>query len=599
MAGAGDGPRDAHDGLAMIDRLVLRDIGVIDEATIDFHPGLTVLTGETGAGKTMVLTGLALLAGAKADAGIVRSGAPSAAVDGEWTVPTGEPVLERLADAGADVDDDGRLVLARTVAAEGRSRAFAGGRSVPAAVLAETCERLVAVHGQAEQQRLRSADTQRELVDRFAGLAATEALAAFRTAFAQWRADAAALAALETDRETRARDAGMLALAIEEIERLAPQPGEDRDLERRAARLQHAGSLVTDVMGAHDALVGGDDLDGANVLVLLAGAQHALERAAALDPDLAPRVTQLREILDLVPDLATDLASYARSIDADPVEQARVEERRSALAALARRHGSVDEALAWLAEAQARVAEVSGDDDRLEDLRQRVADGRSQVAARAADLTAIRIEAASRLAAAVTEELHALAMPDASVEIAIESARDVDRFAGHGADAVDIRLAPHRGADPRPVTRGASGGELSRVMLAIEVALAGADPVPTFVFDEVDAGIGGRAAVEVGRRLCRLAHTAQVIVVTHLPQVAAFADRHVVVTKESGSVTASSVRPVEGRDRLEELVRMLSGLEASEAGAAHAEELLEVAAAERGETAHAARPRVARSGTTR
>ena len=576
----------------MIERLVIRALGVIDEAAIDFHPGLTAITGETGAGKTMVLTGLGLIAGGKADPALIRAGSDQASVEAEWAIDLHSGAVARLLDAGAELEGDeaARVILARTVG-EGRSRAFAGGRGVPAGVLQEVSEQLIAVHGQAEQQRLRSPSVQRELLDRFAGPPADEALAAYREVHADWRATTTELRGLREAREARARDSALLALGIAEIEALSPQAGEDVELARQAAVLGHAGSLQADVTSAHDALVGGDDDAGPNALAAIAAARQALERAAAVDPTLDSLAARLRELGALVPDLAVDLAGYAAAVDADPARQAQVEERRAQLAALARRHGgTLDAALAWLEQARATVEEVAGDEERLWELERREARLADEVLAAAARLTGIRRSAAQTLAAAVTDELGALAMPDARLEIELASVERIEDFGVTGADEVELRLVPHGGAQARAVTRGASGGELSRVMLAIEVALAGSDPVPTFVFDEVDAGIGWRAAIEVGRRLARLARTAQVIVVTHLPQVAAFADRQVVVTKASGAVTSSGVRVVDGAERLDELVRMLSGLEATEAGTAHAEELLAVAEAERGGAPRGGRP---------
>lgn len=596
----------------MIERLVIRGLGIIDEAAIELHPGLTAITGETGAGKTMVLSGFALLTGGKADASLVRKGAAQASVEGEWIIEPDGTAAQRLAEAGADIEFDGstgRVITVRTVAAEGRSRAVAGGRGVPAGVLADAGEALVAVHGQAEQMRLRSPAAQRELLDRFAGEAGAAALRAFTACFDAWRAAANELRALVEERAVRERESAMLALGIAEVESVAPQPGEDLELDRRAAMLGNLGSLLADVRSAHDALVGGDDDDQpADAVSALARAQQAIDRAASVDPSLGPVAVRIGDLLRALPDLSSELASYAGSIDADPAQQAWVEERRAQLSTLKRRYGaSIDEVIEWLESARAMVAEVAGDEGRIAELEEDEARLASEVRQAAATLTEVRRMAAARLSDAVSAELSALAMPDAQIDVVVTSSEDPADIGPHGADAIEIRLRPHIGSDFRPITRGASGGELSRIMLAIEVALAGADPVPTFIFDEVDAGIGGRAAVEVGRRLARLARTAQVIVVTHLPQVAAFADRQVVVAKgRDGAVTTSSTRVVEGRERVEELVRMLSGLDASQAGAAHAEELLAVADEERaagaggdgvaGARGAPSRPRVTNSG---
>ncbi|MSO26995.1 MAG: DNA repair protein RecN [Candidatus Nanopelagicales bacterium] len=579
----------------MIESLRIRGLGVIDDAVITFGPGLTAITGETGAGKTMVLTGLNLLAGGKADAQTVRHGSDRAEVDGQWSLAEAKSttVLIRLRDAGAQIDVEqgvAQVLLARAVAGEGRSRAFAGGRTVPVTLLQEVAGELVAVHGQSEQLRLRQSGKQRELLDRFAGSAVTKLLDEYQVSFAKWRQLRVEVQDLTRQRQSREREAAMLAIGIAEIEAVAPLPGEDLDLDHQSARLAHSGTLLEDVFTAHSALVGtdevvnsgADDID-ANVLSVLAGATKALDRAVEVDPQLAPVRDRFREISSIAADAAVTLSSYATEIDADPARQSWVEERRSVLNTLKRRYGAnVDEVLMWLEQAKGTVAEVSGDEDRLVALGEQEANERSAVTKLAGDLSAARRKAGKRFSSAVTNELQALAMPDSLMEVSVETIADLEEFGIYGADEIEFLLQPHVGASPLPIGKGASGGELSRVMLAIEVVLAGVDPVPTFVFDEVDAGIGGRAAVEVGRRLARLARTAQVIVVTHLPQVAAFADQHVVIAKSAdGLVTASSVTSVMGEDRISELVRMLSGLTNSQTGAAHAEELLALATTER------------------
>jgi DNA repair protein RecN (Recombination protein N) len=571
----------------MIERLQIRGLGVIEDATIPFSSGLTVITGETGAGKTMVLSGFALLAGAKADAALVRHDSAQAWVDGEWSVEPDSTAVARVIEAGADVEvqgDRARLLLGRTIASEGRSRAFAGGRTVPAGVLQDVAVALVAVHGQSEQLRLRHADTQRDLLDRFSGDSGARALSAYRSAFTSWRAIGEELTVLVAQRESRERESTMLRLGISDIQALAPQPGEDVELDRQAARLSHSGTLMADVMLAHDVLVGVDgEPDSGTVMAGLVRAAVALERAAEVDPDLAALLARFREMSSLASDAAVELSTYATDIDADPARQSWVEERRHDLSALRRRYGStIDEVLVWLEEAQAKVAEVASDDDRVQELTAAEVAARTALMKAAGKLTSLRRAAAGELSSAVTDELHALAMPDSAMRVEVTTREELSTYALHGADDVELMLQPHLGTEFRPLSKGASGGELSRVMLALEVVLAGADPVATFIFDEVDAGIGGRAAVEVGRRLARLARSAQVIVVTHLPQVAAFADSHVVVSKGAdGLVTASSVNVVDGKARVSELVRMLSGLDESEAGSAHAEELLAAAAQER------------------
>ena len=558
----------------MIEQITLRDLGVIARATLPMGPGFTAITGETGAGKTMVVTGLGLLMGARSDAGAVRAGADQAAVEGVWIVPERGAVAERVADAGGEVEPlgggGGELYLGRTVTSEGRSRASVGGRTAPAGVLADLAEQLVVVHGQSDQLRLRSSAAQRDALDRFGGEEIAAPLAAYRAAYEHERAVSAELSDLTARREERAREAAQLRSDLDELEQLDPQPGEDVDLAARAERLAHAEDLRLAATQAHAALSQDDDTP--DVVGLLADARRALERAAANDSTLQAHAATLEDLGYRAADLATELSGYLADLDeSGPHELAAVEERRAALGALVRAHGTLDAALALRTEGALRLADLDDDGDRVERLRAESDDAQKRLDAAASALSDVRRRAADRLSAAVTEELRALALPDARVVVAVEPAPS----SAAGRDDVTILLAPHPGAEPRPVAKTASGGELSRVMLAIEVVIAGADAVPTFVFDEIDAGIGGAAAIEVGRRLAALAQSSQVIVVTHLAQVAAFANNHLSVVKSSdGSVTASSVRALDGEDREAEMARLLSGLTDSPAALEHARELL-------------------------
>ena len=558
----------------MIEQITLRDLGVIARATLPMGPGFTAITGETGAGKTMVVTGLGLLMGARSDAGAVRAGADQAAVEGVWIVPEHGAVAERVADAGGEVEPigggRGELYLGRTVTSEGRSRASVGGRTAPAGVLADLAEQLVVVHGQSDQLRLRSSAAQRDALDRFGGEEIAAPLAEYRAAYEHERAVSAELSDLTARREERAGEAAQLRSDLDELEQLDPQPGEDVDLAARAERLAHAEDLRLAATQAHAALSQDDDTP--DVVGLLADARRALERAAANDSTLQAHAATLEDLGYRAADLATELSGYLADLDeSGPHELAAVEERRAALGALVRAHGTLDAALALRTEGALRLADLDDDGDRVERLRAESDDAQKRLDAAASALSDVRRRAADRLSAAVTEELRALALPDARVVVAVEPAPS----SATGRDDVTILLAPHPGAEPRPVAKTASGGELSRVMLAIEVVTAGADAVPTFVFDEIDAGIGGAAAIEVGRRLAALAQSSQVIVVTHLAQVAAFANNHLSVVKSSdGSVTASSVRALDGEDREAEMARLLSGLTDSPAALEHARELL-------------------------
>ena len=556
----------------MIEEIRMQHLGVIADAVLPLGKGFTAITGETGAGKTMVVTGLGLLLGQRADSGAVRAGAAQASVAGVWVVPEQGPIADIVTDAGGELEPAGagrsELYVSRTLSAEGRSRASVGGRAAPAGVLSALAEQLVVVHGQSEQLRLKSAAAQRDALDRFGGEPVSAALRAYGEAWEHWRALDAELRELTENRDRRADEAARLREALALIEATAPEAGEDEVLTERAERLANAEELRQAAALAHSALSNEDDDPDASALV--ADARRLLERVS--DPALAGIAEALADVGYRLADLAGQLAGYLADLDeAGPHELAAVEERRAALNTLVRAHGSLDEALTVWETGSARLAELDDDSDRVERLEAELSTARDALDAAADALTAARTEAAGRLGTAVSEELHALAMPDARLEVAVTAGSE----SAHGRDDVAILLAPHPGAEPRPVARGASGGELSRVMLAIEVVIAGTDPVPTFVFDEVDAGIGGAAAIEVGRRLARLAERSQVIAVTHLAQVAAFAGNHLSVVKASdGAVTASSVRRLEGADREAEMARLLSGLTDSDAALTHARELL-------------------------
>jgi DNA repair protein RecN (Recombination protein N) len=578
----------------MLEEVRITGLGVIDDVVLEPAPGLTVVTGETGAGKTMVVTGLGLLFGGRGDPARVRPGADRATVEGRLRIDPGGHVADQVSEAGGELDDGGQsLVVSRSVSAEGRSRAYAGGRAVPVSLLTYLADELVAVHGQADQQQLLKPGRQRAALDRYAGDKLAAVLAEYQRAFHLHREVSDRLTELTARARERDQEAAELRAGLGEIARLEPAEDEDVDLLAEEERLAHADALHAAATAAHQALVGDPSAggyEGADAAALLTGARQALDGVSEHDTALAGLAGRLAEVQYVVADVAVELASYAQSVEADPARLAVVQERRSDLGRLIRMFGSRSDGTAdlaavldWAQEASGRLAELDGADDLVSALAAEEAELAAQAGDLAARLTELRGQAADRFAAAVTAELTALAMPHARLTVAITPASEPGPY---GRDEVEIRLAAHPGAPELPLHKGASGGELSRVMLAIEVVFAGADPVPTFVFDEVDAGVGGRAAVEVGRRLARLARLAQVIVVTHLPQVAAFADAHLVVEKaDDGSVTRSGVIHLDRGSRVRELSRMLAGLEDSELGQAHAEELLGLAAAERAELA--------------
>lgn len=550
----------------------MQGLGVIADAVLPLGAGFTAITGETGAGKTMVVTGLGLLLGQRADSGAVRAGAMQASVAGVWIVPETGEVADIVADAGGELEPAGagaaELYVSRTLSAEGRSRASVGGRAAPAGVLSALAEELVVVHGQSEQLRLRSSAAQRDALDRFGGASIATALEAYASSFAHWRELDAEIIDITENRDRRAEEAARLREALALIEAAAPEPGEDVELSARAERLANAEELRLAASLAHGALSNEEGEPDASALI--AEARRALERVS--DTSLTEISAGLADIGYRIADVAGQLSAYLADLDeTGPHELAAVEERRAALGTLIRAHGSLDEALELWQTGSARLAELDDDGERLDRLEAERDAARTELDAHADALTAERTASAAKLGVAVSDELHALAMPDARLEVAVTPGAE----SAHGRDDVAILLAPHPGAEPRSVGKGASGGELSRVMLAIEVVIAGTDPVPTFVFDEVDAGIGGAAAIEVGRRLARLAEKSQVIAVTHLAQVAAFATNHLSVVKShDGAVTASSVRRLEGEEREAEMARLLSGLTDSDAAITHARELL-------------------------
>jgi DNA repair protein RecN (Recombination protein N) len=557
----------------VIEEIRISQLGVIDASVLELGPGLTVITGETGAGKTMVVTALGLLLGGRADSGAVRTGAKQARVEGVVRAAGLDDFADAVEQAGGEVED-GTVVLARNVAAEGRSRAFVGGASVPVTTLSEVARPLVAVHGQSDQHRLLLPRAQRDALDRFGCEAVATALAAYTDVHGRLATTTRELEEVVATARERAREADLLRFGLGEVTAVDPEPGEDATLAADEARLGFADTLRTAAEQAREAL-SSDSGGGADALATTSAARGFLDAVRAHDPEAAGLADRLAEITYLVSDVAADVASYASGIETDPGRLAATSERRAALTALTRKYGdTIDEVLAWAVEASARLLELDSTDERIAALTAEQEALAEELVVVAAALSAARGEAAARLEREVTAELTLLAMPHAVVTIAVTAIEP----AAHGADDVAILLAANTGSEPRPLAKGASGGELSRVMLALEVSLAGTSPVPTFVFDEVDAGVGGAAAVEVGRRLAQLARSAQVLVVTHLPQVAAYADRHVLVRKSSdGTVTSSGLTVLDDAEREQELSRMLAGLSDSDTALAHARELLEVA----------------------
>jgi len=580
----------------VLEEIRIEALGAIKAATAEFDRGLTVLTGETGAGKTMVVTGLHLLGGGRADATRVRSGSERAIVEGRFTTNeldggVGGRIDAILDSSGAERDDDGSVIAARSVSKDGPSRAYLGGRSVPAKSLSTFTTELLALHGQNDQLRLMRPDQQRVALDRFVDVDAL--LARYRGVRDDWLTARRDLA----DRRQRARElaleADRLQFGLDEIDAVAPQPGEDDALVSEIRRLSELDALRNAAQGARDALSGALDETPTDTASAADGVGQAMAALQGTD-DGALRILgdRLAEALLTIGDVSTELGDYLAELPSDASTLEAKLARQGELRTLTRKYAAdIDGVLGWANDARGRLAQLDVSEEALAGLARRVEQLEGSLVEAASALTKARTKAAKSLAKAVTEELAGLAMSGAGFSIAVVplAARVDDSaplvlpggvtvHAGHdGVDAVEFGFTPHSGSDVLPLAKSASGGELSRVMLALEVVLAASAEGTTMVFDEVDAGVGGRAAVQIGRRLARLARTHQVIVVTHLPQVAAYADVHLVVDSGASKGKSSEVRRLDDDDRVAELARMLAGLGESDSGRAHARELLDAA----------------------
>lgn len=541
----------------MLVDISINDLGVISQSSAELSTGLTVLTGETGAGKTMVVTGLRLLAGGRADASRVRDGAKKAAVEGHFS--SGKNSIRELVESvGGEPDENGEYIVSRTVSAVGRSKAYLGGRAVPAATLGEFARELITVHGQNDQLRLLAPEEQLGAVDR-ADPTLAEVRRRYTEAFKEWRRLAKDYKRRTEQRREIAQEVDRLQFAVDEIDGVAPEPGEDGELVQLVRKLQDVDGLRESAEVALASIDGTEELEEA-ASALLGRAVSAL--AGTTDKELAALGQRLSEISSQLGDISGELGGYLAGLPADPQLLEKSLLRQQELRTLTRKYaGDIDGVIAWRDEAAAKLESMDTSTEALEELKKQVKDAESVMVERAGELTKGRRQAAKALGEQVTQELHGLAMPNSTLTVELTQAK----YSKTGADAAELQL------NGKPIASAASGGELSRVMLALEVVLADEDGA-TLVFDEVDAGVGGRAAVEIGRRLARLAVHNQVIVVTHLPQVAAYADAHLHVSKEKFT---SGVAELSQDERVEELARMLAGLDDTETGRAHAQELFE------------------------
>ncbi len=556
-----------------LEEITIRSIGVIDQSTLELSKGLTVLSGETGAGKTMILTALNLILGGKADSTLVRKGSERLVASGKFSIPKAQEYL--FEDA---LIEDGELIVTRTVAADGKSKASTNGVSTTASVLSAIGEHLVEVHGQAANQNITKASRQRELVDRFGAIDIT----GYSKALTEYHDMKERIAALKKSIAQKDKELAELREFANAFKKLNPQQNEYSEIEGEIARL----SSVEEFRMATAQAVAAIEDEEAGSLTSLGVARRALDNSRGKDPQLEAIYQQISESFFVLDDALSALNSYTSNLEADPARLDHLQSRKADINALIKKFGGAGSQEQELLELSVRfkssadaIADLEGGDQRLQELEKELSGIKKVLLKEAKLLSSERTTAAEKLSQAVTLEIQQLSMPHASFVAQVNSpnyeAPKESDFTATGCDEINMFIQGHKDAPLVALAKGASGGEMSRVMLALEVVIATTHPIGTYVFDEVDAGVGGKAAIEVGKRLHQLAQHAQVIVVTHLPQVAAWADSHFVVTKNNdGSVSQSDVAKVEGEERVEEIARMLAGLENSASAREHATELL-------------------------
>jgi DNA repair protein RecN (Recombination protein N) len=564
-----------------LEEISIRSIGVIEHSTIEISPGLTVLTGETGAGKTMILTALNLILGGKSDSSLVRKGSERLVASGSFSVP--KSLHSSFEENGLQIED-GQLILTRTVNADGKSKATSNAIAVPSSVLAAASENLVEVHAQAANLNMTKAAKQRDLLDRFGGKSLHEALASYQRELASYHDLKARIAAMKKSIDSRDAELTALREFATLMGKLKLERGELQEISTEISRLSSVEDLRLAAQSASSVI----EEEESGSLTSLGIVRKSLDSVRAKDPQIEELYQRVSEAFFLVDDAKGVLASYIANLEADPTRLDYLNSRKAEINALIKKYGgsnSPDDELVALIErfetSKNAIADLEGGDERLKELENELGGIKKKLVVSAKSLTSIRSESAARLSIEVTKEIQQLSMPHTSFHCQVNStdynALKESDFTPLGCDEVAMLIQGHKDGPLVPLAKGASGGEMSRVMLALEVVLAATHPVGTYVFDEVDAGVGGKAAIEVGRRLHALSKHAQVIVVTHLPQVAAWADSHFVVTKNSdGSITESNVTKVVKEDRIEEIARMLAGMESSVSAREHATELLEL-----------------------
>lgn len=557
----------------MLEEIRVKNLGVIQEACLPFTKGLNVITGETGAGKTMVLTALGLLLGRKSDANMVRHDSESLNVEGTWDISKHEEIVEAVENLGGDVEE-GTLYVNRSVSKEGKSRAVVGGRNTPLTQAQPVGDTLVSIHGQSDQIRLKNPNAQREALDKYAGENLTQVLKEYIIKYEEWRSLTKTVDDIKNNMAARQREYEELKEAVEKIAPINPERGEDTALKETISRLMNVETIRAS-MQETSYLLSNDEYETKDLTELAAMLVKKLQEITEFDPKITNILEEANNLKTIADELSYQVSSYLDSIDGDQLaELNHAQERLASLNSIARRYGggNLDTVVEYFENAETRMAELDPENSDLETMEAKLATVSQELETLSNKVTTLRTNAAKLLTEAVNEELKGLAMGGSSLVINITP---TGKYYSYGSDDVTFLLTPHPNASPQPLNKGASGGELSRIMLALEVVLADPESTPTFVFDEVDSGVGGASAIEVGKRLAKLASQTQVIVVTHLPQVAVYADNHLRVLKTSSTdFVSTDVVQLSEEERVEEIARMLSGLSESESGQAHAKEML-------------------------
>ena len=562
-------------GKSSLEEISIRSLGVIESSNIEFKPGLTVLTGETGAGKTMVLTALGLVLGSKSDSDLVRAGQERAIVTGKFAVP--KDLATQIIDAGGEIEEES-VVISRTVSTAGKSRVLVGGVVSSAAAVSSFASSLVEIHAQSSSSKLTKPGVARELLDRFAGIDLTT----YQQTFDQYQQMLRRINDLKEQLSQADRQIAELSELADEFAKLNPKSGELVEIENEIAKLESVEVLNQAVSTALN-LFENEDLSAVNMLQQI---RKSLDQVTGKDKQLDAITERYTESLLNLQDISSDLSSYLSQLEADPNRFEKLQDRKASLNSLLKRYGKGSDKEAAFEQllidgksAKERIADLSGGDQRVAELQKEADSFFKQLQEQGLALSKLRKVNGEKLSSQVTDEVRSLSMPNASfvIEQTVGDVKNSKSFTSNGIDEISILFSAHSGGTPLALNKVASGGELSRVMLALEVVIAEAEPIGTYIFDEVDAGVGGKAAIEVGRRLSKLSKSAQVIVITHLAQVAAWADNHLVVKKsENGLVTQSDVMEVRATERKIEIARMLSGQEDSQTAQEHAGELLAI-----------------------